>query len=239
MSCQVRCTKPRVYSRPGCRDMVEKRWPTQMGHSIWINFQCVRTTFLASSLQPGQRSTWASLCTTLGKTYFIHSASKRGVVTAKIFEILTSWTSCRIQHENKNHRYVHTTFSPVCLFIYDSAHTEPLSLKVIYNTTIIKIELDLEVRRQTKTDNVCGGASRHAMIGKITAQEGECTRYSPPQMSERVIFAESCTCKGSSMQSMSSGSAKTDPKLAARHLPTTSSVSEEQTGIRQQHNAEV
>ena len=79
--------------------------------------------------------------------------------------------SCMIQ-QHKNHRFAHNTFSPDCLFIYDSAHTESSSLKAISNTTIIKTEFDLQVRKHTKTDYICGSACRHAMLGKITAQEG-------------------------------------------------------------------
>jgi hypothetical protein len=70
--------------------------------------------------------------------------------------------------KHKNHRYV-DTFSPVFLFIYDSAHIESSSLKVISNTTIIKTEFNLEVREHTKTDNVRGSSLRHAMLGKITS----------------------------------------------------------------------
>jgi hypothetical protein len=100
--------------------------------------------------------------------------------------------------KHKNHRYMHKIFSPVCLFMYGNARTESLSLQVISITTIIETEFELEVRKRTKTDNVCGSACRHAMLGKITAQEGECARYKPLKISESVSFAESCACNRSS-----------------------------------------
>ena len=78
----------------------------------------------------------------------------------------------------------------------------------------VYVEIDLELRKHTKTDNVFGSACRHAMLGKITAQEGECARYRPPQISESVWFAESCECKRTSMGSVS---AKTDPQGTCRH----------------------
>ena len=117
--------------------------------------------------------------------------------------------------QHKNHRYVHNTFSPVCLFhIRRCAHRVIVTQGDTSNTTIIKTEFDLEVRKHTKTDYVCGSACRHAMLGKITAQEGECARYRPPQVSESVWFAESCECKRTSMGSVS---AKTDPQGTCRH----------------------
>ena len=88
---------------------------------------------------------------------------------------------CMIQ-QHKNHRYVHNTFLPVCLFIYDSAHIESSSLKVISNTTIIKTEFNLEVRAHTKTEMFVAVHVDMQCSGRSHAQEEECARYRPPQI---------------------------------------------------------
>ena len=41
---------------------------------------------------------------------------------------------------------------------------------MISDTTIIKTEFDLEVRKRTKTGYVGASACQHAMLGKITTQ---------------------------------------------------------------------
>ena len=85
------CSNECIYGflQLGCRDMVEKTWG-MVSDSIFT--RCAPCFSPVVGNQDNDRH--RPLCTTLGNTYFTHVSSKCRVVTAKIFEIFPSLTSC-------------------------------------------------------------------------------------------------------------------------------------------------